>query len=187
MREKISELIKNSYSEAEASTYLKYNLTQKDIEIVKESARNVLKDFPVVPNCCAPMSAMWTAMIRDNTNIPVYMVAGSLDMNEKRIFGGNDMRNINEAFSKSNLDWDGHCWMVFGDYVGDISLFRTVYSQQSPEWLKNMILTQFGEGRGILLGNPSGMLEHGLVYTPLYVLKDSEITGLVKSIPLLGN
>ncbi|MEH2006476.1 hypothetical protein [Nostoc sp.] len=134
------------------------------------------------------MSAMWTAMIRDNTNIPVHMIAGSLDMRGRRIFGNDkNMHEINDAFSKSNLDWDGHCWVVFGDDIGDISLFRTAYSQESPEWLRNIIRTQFGEGRGMVLAPPSKMLENGLVYTPRYVLKNSEITGLIKSIKLITN
>jgi hypothetical protein len=35
------------------------------------------------------MSAIWTAMIRDHTDIPVHMVAGNLDMMGKRIFSDN--------------------------------------------------------------------------------------------------
>jgi hypothetical protein len=183
MKKELSELIKKSYSEKEASIYLEYNVTQEDKDIVVESAQNILQNFPVIPNCCAPMSAWWTAMIRDHTNIPVHMVAGSLDMKGKRIFGDDkNMRNMNEAFTTSNLDWDGHCWMVFGDYIGDISLFRTAYSEKSPEWLKNMVDTQFGAGRGMLLAPTSEMLKFGLIYTPLYVLKDSEITDLVRSV-----
>jgi hypothetical protein len=45
-----------------------------------------------------------------------------------------------------------------------------------------MVDTQFGAGRGMLLAPPSEMLKFGLIYTPLYVLKDSEITGLVRSV-----
>lgn len=50
-----------------------------------------------------------------------------------------------------------------------------------------MIRSQFGEGREMLLTTPSKLLEHGLVYTPNYVLKDSEIIALVKSIELIVN
>jgi hypothetical protein len=183
MRQELSELVKQSYSEKEASTYVEYRLTQEDYGVIVESAKHVLLNFPLIPNCCAPMSAIWTAMIRDHTDIPVHMVAGNLDMMGKRIFGDNkNMSDMNQAFSESNLDWDGHCWVVFGDYIGDISIFRTAYSEQSPEWLGKMVRTRFGEGRGMLLATPSQILEHGLIYTPSYVLKDLEITGLVKSI-----
>ena len=48
-----------------------------------------------------------------------------------------------------------------------------------------MVRDRFGEGRGMLLATPSQMLEHGLTYTPSYVLKDLQITGLVKSIELI--
>jgi hypothetical protein len=188
MRQELSELIKQSYSEKEASTYVEYSLTQEDCKLIVESAKLVLLNFPSIPNCCAPMSAIWTAMLRDRTDIdiPVHMVAGNLDMMGKRIFGDNkNMLNMNQAFSESNLDWDGHCWVVFGYYIGDISLFRTAYSEQSPEWLRKMVRDRFGEGRGMLLATPSQMLEHGLIYTPSYVLKDLQITGLVKSIELI--
>jgi hypothetical protein len=188
MRQEVSELIKQSYSEKESSTYVEYSLTQEDCKLIVESAKQVLLKFPSIPNCCAPMSAIWTAMIRDHTDIPVHMVAGNLDMMGKRIFGDNkNMPNMNQAFSESNLDWDGHCWVVFGDYIGDISLFRTAYSEQSPEWLGKMVRDRFGERRGMLLATPSQMLEDGLIYTPSYVLKDLQITGLVKSIELIVN
>jgi hypothetical protein len=187
MRQELSELIKQSYSEKESSTYVEYSLTQEDCKLIVESAKQVLLKFPSIPNCCAPMSAIWTAMIRDHTDIPVHMVAGNLDMMGKRIFGDNkNMPNMNQAFSESNLDWDGHCWVVFGDYIGDISLFRTVYSEQSPEWLRKMVRDRFDEGREMLLATPSQMLEHGLIYTPGYVLKDLQITGLIKSIDLIA-
>ncbi|OKH38113.1 hypothetical protein NIES2119_11185 [[Phormidium ambiguum] IAM M-71] len=188
MKIELSELIKQSYSENEASKYVECSLTKEDYGLIVESAKGILDNFPSIHNCCAPMSAIWTAMIRDNTDIPAYMVAGSLDIMGKRIFGDNmNTHDMSQTFSKSNLDWDGHCWVVFGDCIGEISLFRTAYSKHSPQWLREMIRSQFGEGRGMLLATPSKLLEHGLVYTPSYVLKDSEITGLVKSIELIIN
>lgn len=188
MKSELSELIKQSYSESEASKYVKYTLTKEDYDLIFDSAESVLYNIPPSPYCCAPMSAIWTAMIRDHTDIPAYMVAGSLDMMGKRIFGNNmNAHDMSQTFSESKLDWDGHCWVVFGDCIGDISLFRTAYSEYTPELLGKMIRSQFGEGRGMLLATPSKLLEHGLVYTPNYVLKDSQITGLVKSIELILN
>ncbi|MDB9511035.1 hypothetical protein PN499_07560 [Kamptonema animale CS-326] len=188
MREELSELIKRSYPEEEASKYLEYRLTKEDMKLIVDEAKRILHNFPSIPNSCAPMSAIWTAMIRDNTDIPVHMVAGSLDMMGKRIFGDNMKTNdMSQTFSESNLDWAGHCWVIFGDYIGDISIFRTAYSEHTPKWLGEMIFSVFGEGRGMLLGTPSNLLKYGLVYTPSYVLKDSEITGLIRSIELILN
>ena len=188
MRQKLSELIKSSYSENEASKYVEYCLKDQDYGLIVDLAEKVLSDFPAIHNCCAPMSAIWTAMIRHYTDIPVHMVAGSLDMRGKRIFGHTmNTDDMSQTFSESNLDWQGHCWVVFGDCIGDISLFRTAYSEHTPEWLGEMISSQFGEGRGMLLGTPSQLLKYGLVYTPSYVLQDSEITGLLSSVEFIVN
>src|SRR5882762_9669788 len=33
-----------------------------------------------------------------------------------------------KVFSQSAVSWGGHCWVQFGKYVVDTSLFRTAYS-----------------------------------------------------------
>jgi hypothetical protein len=186
MKQELSELIKHSYSEKEASKYVEYSLTQEDYDLIVDSAKSVLDYFPSIHNCCVQMSALWTILIRDHTDIPVHMVAGNLDMMGRRIFGNNmNAHDMSKSLSESNLDWDGHCWVVFGDRIGDISLFRTAYSEHTPEWLGEMIRSKFGEDRGMLLATPSNLLEYGLVYTPSYVLQDSEITDLARSIELI--
>ena len=187
MKKELSKLIKQSYSEEEASKYIEFNLTENDSALINSFAKGIFENSPNLHNCCVPMSALWTAIIRDNTNIPVHMIAGSLDMMGRRLFGSNVITEYKKAFSESNLNWDGHCWVVFGDYIGDISLLRTAYSENTPKWLEEMICQKFGKRKGALLAKPSELLKCDLVYTPHYVVKDSEITDLVNSIPEITN
>lgn len=66
------------------------------------------------------MSVLWTAFIKDNTEYPIHVVAGSLYIDDKKIFGNNaTSKQIKDIFSNSNLDWDGHCWVIFGNFICD--------------------------------------------------------------------
>lgn len=117
-----------------------------------DAGKGVLKLFPNVPRACALMTALWVVFIRSNTKYPIYAIAGSLLVDGIHVFGRTSSENqIKEAFTCTNLDWDGHCWIVFGNLIGDISLFRTAYSDKSPPALKEKVISEFGEGRGILI------------------------------------
>ena len=85
------------------------------------------------------------------------------------------------AFTGTNLDWDGHCWVIFGNLLGDVSLFRTAYSEASPPALKHKIITEFGEGHGLLISPLESLTQTCIAYDAQYVLTDDEITGLYNS------
>ena len=125
------------------------------------------------------MTAMWAAFIRDNTEYPVHAVAGSLFVDGNHVFGSSlTTVQVKKAFSGTNLDWDGHCWIIFGNLIADVSLFRTAYSEASPPILKNKVLSEFGEGRGLFIAPIETTRQAGFVYEPKYVLTNDEITRL---------
>jgi hypothetical protein len=181
MKSLIKKLIAESYDEIEANNYLTFKPTNDQVQQLAEAGNSVLTRFPYQAGACALMSAMWGALIRDNTDFPIHVVAGSLYIDGQHIFGSDPSANhIKDAFVGKNLDWDGHCWVAFGDLIGDVSIFRTAYSKDSPPILKNKVLSSFGEGRGLFVATMDSMIENGFKYEPKYILTDNEISGLFK-------
>jgi hypothetical protein len=177
----LDHLIKQAYTDEDALKYAAYRATQDDVATIAAAGLDILSKFPVIPYCCAPMNALWVAMIRDNTRIPAHLIAGNLNFNERRIFGDDAAISDNtHPFSISNSDWDGHCWAVFGNIIGDISFFRTALAAAAPDWLREMVLKSFGEGRGLVLGELLSLHDLGLVYQATAVATDVQLTGLVK-------
>ena len=177
----LGHLISQAYSEDEAIKSDSYRISNDEATLIAESGRYILNAYPSLPNSCAPMSAIWAAMIRDKTSIPTYLVAGCLDLNGKRIFGGDStINNDGTLFDASNPCWDGHCWTVFGNVIGDISFFRTALSTTAPDWLKDMVLKSFGGKKGALLGELVYLESMGLKYNPKYVATDLQISSLIK-------
>jgi len=175
----LSRLITESYDAVEAESALSFQPTDSALQKLLEAGKAVLSSFPYKPGACTLMSAMWTALIRDNTEYPIHAVAGSLFIDGHHLFGSDSTANQRKgAFKGINLDWDGHCWIIFGNLIGDVSLFRTAYSNASPRVLKEKVLSVFGEGRGLFVMPADTTTKRGIRYEPKYVLTDDEITGL---------
>jgi hypothetical protein len=181
MKATIKNLIEESYNLTEAKKYHNFEPSQSQVQELADAGQYVLGKFPYQAGACALMSAVWGASIRDSTDLPIHVVAGSLYIDDHHIFGSDSSANqTKNAFIGKNLDWDGHCWVVFGDLIGDISIFRTAYSQNAPRYLKEKILSNFGKGRGLFVATLDSMIENGFTYEPKYILTNSEITGLCK-------
>jgi len=138
--------------------------------------REILLRTPKLPYACAHLSALWGAVVKDNTNIPVDVIAGNLTIKGKKVFYSNDSpAKVAQAFQESNFAWDGHVWVSFAGTIGDLSIFRSAYSEAEDHWLHQLIVTEFGKGRGLLLGCPPNM-----EYADKYILSDNEITSLIQ-------
>ena len=169
-------LISNSYSKEEAIRFLQYIVSKADKETLAQAGSDILKNTPKLPYACALMSAMWGAFIRDNTHIPTHVVAGNLSINGRKIFFNDDSsEKVKQVFETSNYSWDGHVWVSFAGTISDISIFRSAYSKPNDHWLHQLIVNEFGQGRGFVLGSPPNM-----TYEAKYVLTDNQITALIK-------
>ena len=182
MKEQISPLIAKSYSEKEALKYQRYQINDKDMQDIVKAGKEVLRNFPLKPNCCAPMSAIWTGIIRDHCpHIPIYTIAGSLDFKGRKIFGGSENNTYyEEGFSGIKPNWDGHCWIVVGDYIGDASFLHT--ARQSSAWLKEMVMRIFESNAYLIIDSSNELKKLDLHYTPHYVPTTQQIDGLILSI-----
>jgi hypothetical protein len=172
----MQDLISSSYSKDEAIRFSQYITSQADKETIVQAGSEILKSTPKLPYACALMSAMWGAFIRDNTHIPTHVVAGNLLINSRKVFFNDDSsEKIRQVFETSNYSWDGHVWVSFAGTIGDISIFRSAYSEPENHWLHRLVVQEFGQGRGLVLGSPLNM-----TYEAKYILTDNQITALIK-------
>jgi hypothetical protein len=172
----MQDLISSSYSNDEAIRFTQYTISQADTKTIAQAGSQILKNTPQLPYACALMSAMWGALIRDSTHIPTYVVAGNLLINGRKVFFNDDSSDkVKQVFETSNYSWDGHVWVSFAGIIGDISIFRSAYSEPENHWLHQLIVNEFGQGRGLVLGVPPNM-----TYEAKYVLTDHQITALIK-------
>jgi prepilin-type processing-associated H-X9-DG protein len=175
----LNEALLENYTQSEVAHFINYVIDQNDIDFLKESAIEVLSRVPQKAFNCTALSSLWGAIIKDNSKIPVAVICGHLDFAGKRIFQCN--APLPKTDDAANMGfWDGHCWLEFGGLIGDMSIFRTFYYGNVPDTLKKQIISQFGEGRGLIIASPETLLAQGFIYTPCYSLSDIQINGLIK-------
>ncbi len=173
----LKQLISRYRGIKEADRYFQYKLDT--IQPLIESARTILNSSPIGFGECALLSASWAAYLQDNFSIPAVVVAGDLNINGVMVFKTN--KNLPALKKTGKLikgTWGGHCWIEIDGYIGDLSVFRTAYSIDGASVLKEFILSTFCPSRGAMLC-PKGELPSGMKYVPKYVLKNSQINGLV--------
>ena len=172
------DLVREFRGDAAAACYSSYKLG--DWADIEQTAKEVLEKTQPRSGWCAPMSAIWAAMLQDHYQIPAVVVAGDLLLEQQRIFKCD--RNIeitsNRAPGEPASKWDGHCWVELDGYVGDISLFRTAYSAPPDSRLRSFVELHFGLGRGMIFANRKDLVEQQMYYQPKYVLTDAQINGL---------
>ncbi|MFL5624704.1 MAG: hypothetical protein ACJ788_03815 [Ktedonobacteraceae bacterium] len=175
----VEDLITNSYSKEEARKFSRYTISDADRQAIAQAGRDILTHVPKLPYSCALMSALWGARIRDTTRIPTHVVAGNLLINKRKIFFSNNSSDeVRQVFEKSTYAWDGHVWINFAGIIGDISLFRSAYSESENHWLHQLIVREFGVGKGLLLGAKPNM-----TYEAKYVLTEENINALINALP----
>ena len=178
IHELITELVARSYGQEAAGAYRAYQTTPEDLQLLAQHATRVLAAFANEPGACVLLCACCAAAFLEARRAPLYVVTGSLLIGETPIFGDGQPFDGDVLFSQSNMDWDGHAWIVLGKKMVDISLMRTAHSQHSPPALTQHINEQLGGQRTPILCDMSDPL--GFTYVPQYVLSDEQITGFVR-------
>jgi hypothetical protein len=104
-----------------------------------------------------------------------YVVAGSLHIGDKRVFGEDEKFDSKKLFSEPNLDWDGHAWVIYGDWLTDADAC-------SPRILSKYVAKELGTGKGMLASRMAAMDTSGFRYVPQYVSTQDQVDagGIVK-------
>jgi hypothetical protein len=174
----VKELIVDSFGSDAAEAWAGFSPTEGDLLTLKEIGRELLTMFPTMPAACAMMSAVYALRLEKVEAAPAYVVAGSLFVGETRVFGENGEINGRTRFSQSNLSWDGHAWIVSGDRLADVSIFRTAYSKFAPPALAAHVEREFGMGKGLFICKTEDAVKSGFRYQPQYVLTQDQVDAL---------
>lgn len=121
------------------------------------------------------MSAMWAAIIKDHSKIPVAAICGHLKWKGSNLFYCKE----NIPTHDTNGLWDGHCWLEFGGLIADISIFHTLANEEKLKNLNSFMEEKLGAGKGLLCMYAEELDQLYLTYTPCYSLTDLQINSLI--------
>lgn len=125
------------------------------------------------------MSAAFAVRLERDLSAPIAVVAGTLSVENVPVFGGIAAIPAG-TFSRTDLDWDGHVWVMVGAYIVDVSIFRTAYSQHAPARLAKHVDLFFGPNKGLYVDQWKRTRQMGFRYELRYVLSEAEVTGLMR-------
>jgi hypothetical protein len=177
----IKALITDTHGAGAAEAWAVLTLDQTQREALCDAGRQVLQHFPPRPGACMLMSAIYAMRLESMKAPPAYVVAGSVYAAGKRVFGEDGPINGKERFSRSDPSWEGHGWIISGNYLADASIFRTAYSPGSPRALAAHVKAEFGTGRGLLVCKIEDAIKSGLRYQPQYVLAQGQVDALFRA------
>ena len=160
-------------------------ISSQEISKIVESGRVILEKMTPMHGGCLYISAMLVAMINDNTELDAKLVTGSLAIKDKTIFGYSDIASVFSSGNDVLPSWDGHAWVSISDLICDFSIFRTIYSDQTPQDISGTFFEIFGNV-SYLVGQLKKLNEMGVVYKQCEELTDFHVTTLIKSADRLG-
>jgi hypothetical protein len=175
---KVRKLISASYGEVAAEAYEAFVPSEAEMATLRKVGEDALRIFGPVTHACAPMSAAYTARLQYEIKVPVYMIAGSLKVRDRWIYGDGRPIDGKKIFGGSNPSWDGHAWVMFGPYVADVSVRQTALSGRSHPLLAALVRKSFGDSPGLLIMKWTEAPQAGFYFAPQYVLSDQEVTNL---------
>jgi hypothetical protein len=139
--------------------------------------RDVLRVFPTKPGACVMMSALYAGGLRARGHTSVELVGGALAVGGEIIFG----RSWEAAtFTTTDLDWDGHAWIRYGEFIADVSILRTGFSSKAPPRLASHLASRFKPTQGLYIATPVAALDDGLRYEPQHVFSDAQVDSLYR-------
>lgn len=138
---------------------------------------DVLRAFPPKAGACMMMSALYVGRLRHLGHASALLVGGALIVAGSPVFG----RASIDATLKTDLDWDGHAWVRFGEYIADVSLVMTAYSPDAPKLLARHIAPRMKPTQRLYIATPDAALrDDQLDYRPQRVFTDAELDQLYR-------
>jgi len=154
-------------------------IVSEDISQIVDSARVILDRMPRVYGECLYISALFVAMINDNTKLDAKLVVGSLVVQDEIIFNHSDIASAISPSGDILRNWGGHAWVSISGTIYDFSIFRAIHSKYKPEVISN-ILNLFDD-TSYLIYDSNELKKIGVVYKQYEELTDSDILMLLQS------
>ncbi|MGJ7546938.1 hypothetical protein [Pseudomonas alloputida] len=152
-----------------------------DASLITQAAKQTLEAIPPAFGSCVMVSTGFVAILK-SVGIEAVVILGDLKIDGHFIFECRG--NIPGATYEGevvNATWDGHAWVMLGNLVCDLSIFRTAYALPDFSLLKNFMRHHFGEGKGALLC-PPGAIPLGMEFVPKHALNDDQIHGILEGL-----
>lgn len=168
-------MIEASHSREAMQQFRNYEPDDLAWGILREMSQGMLTVVRPEGSSCVMMSALLATALEEPLGTVVPVVAGALKLDGEFMYGSHRAVDGRRVFSENGGDWDGHCWLLFGNFIVDISLGRTARQGHCRTPLARRVLSAFGEHVGMIaLPEPSAR-ETGLLYLPRYVLTPDQV------------
>lgn len=157
------------------------NFQASDLKLIAETATRTLASIPRAAGHCVMISAGFVAALRAS-GVTAVVILGDLLINGKHVFRCYD--NLPSPTHDDEIidtTWDGHAWVMIGESICDLSIFRTAYDLAQPNRLSEYILKYFGTGKGAFMCYPH-QLPPGMEFVPKFALTDDQIFGLLEGL-----
>lgn len=162
-----------------AKAFKSYELGEIQRTALAQCAVELLKVFPATPDQSALISAAFAVQLERVLTAPVHVVAGTLTVEGEPVIGDRSPLDGAAVFGASDLQWNGHVWVMVGPYIADLSIFRSAYSREGPARLARHVDLVFGRGKGLYVDHWQRSRRNGLGYEPQYVLSEEQVTRLM--------
>ena len=153
-------------------------LNVAEVDALIAVGHEVLLAFPPTPGACVMMGALYVGRLHSLGHKSASLVGGMLAIDGAAVFGHSRMK---DDFSKTNLDWDGHAWVTFGEYLADVSLVTTAYNAKAPRRLADRARKLRKPNQRLYIATPEAASMHdGLTFTPQIQFTEDELTELYR-------
>lgn len=168
-------MIETSHSRDAMQQFRDYVPDDRAWDIFEEMSRGMLSAVRPEGSSCVIMSALLAVSLEEPLGALVPVVAGALKLDGEYMYGSNRTVDGQRIFSHDGADWDGHCWLLFGKFVIDISLGRTARQGHCRPQLTRRVFSTFGQHVGMMAVTQESAREAGLRYLPRYVLTSEQV------------
>jgi hypothetical protein len=168
-------MVEASHSRAAMEQVRDHAPADADFDALAETAAEMLRVCAPEGSACVLLSALLAETLSSRLGVTIPVVAGALKLGGRYMYGGDKGFDGARVFSEGTMDWDGHCWLLFGDYVVDASLGRTARRRECSPVLSSAVIEAFGPNVGLIAVTESGARAAGLRYLPRYVLTPDQV------------
>lgn len=169
-------MIEASHSRETMEQFRDYDPDDQAFAMFCDMSQGMLDVVPPAGSSCVTMSALLSVSLEKPLGIAIPVVAGALKLDGDYMYGRDRGFDGRRVFSgEDGEDWDGHCWILFGEYIVDISLGRTAREGHCRAPLAQRIVSEFGPQIGMIALTEKGARDVGLRYLPRYVLTPDQV------------
>lgn len=169
-------MIEASHSREAMERFREYEPDDQAFTMFRDMVQGMLHVVPPAGSSCAIMSALLSVSLEEPLGTLVPVIAGALKLDGDYMYGSDRGFDGRRVFSgEEGEDWDGHCWILFGDYIVDISLGRTAREGHCRAQLAQRIVSKFGTHAGMIALTEKGARDVGIRYLPRYVLTPDQV------------